>query len=117
MLRNAGAETMSETKHTPLPWRQHNSGTKVKDKSVSAILGSKHGDFRDKIIASYIWEEADGQLIVTSVNARPKVEELVEEITRTLKEWGDFGWQAPPAMRKILAKAREVEAALKGSAQ
>ncbi|KKL73873.1 hypothetical protein LCGC14_2070600, partial [marine sediment metagenome] len=61
---------MSETKHTPLPWRQHDSGTKVKDKPVSAILGSKHGDFRDKTIASYIWEEADGQLIVTSVNAR-----------------------------------------------
>jgi hypothetical protein len=125
---------MSETKHTPLPWRHHGSGTKVKNKAVSAIVGSKYGDFRDTVIASYIWEEADAQLIVTSVNARPKVEELVAAVNKLkghLEETGEYricradkeqmGLPDQMTIGQVLfdveEKAREVEAALGGKAE
>ena len=110
---------MSETKRTPLPWRQHDSGTRVKGTSVCAILGSEYGDFRDKVIASYIWEEADGQLIVTAVNARPKVEELVKAGKSIVTEFLEMssGIEDTPYNVQRLAEAiREVESALQGEA-
>jgi len=105
---------MSETKHTPLPWR------------VEAATGYVEGwaDIRPSGLA-YIpirspWREdawddngialANAQLIVISVNAHPKVEELLETILRNVNSnprlWAE----------QLVAKAREVEAALKGEA-
>lgn len=100
---------MSETKHTPLPWAYDGR---------SWTVDAKYG--RVPFLAyGYTKEEAgaNSKLIRTSVNACPKVEELIEEIIRIHKEWGHLGWKAPPAMRNILAKAREVEAALGGEAE
>ena len=72
---------MSETKHTPLPWDLE------LDRSTFGHLHIKRaGEPGAKAWITYFYDwrsgeevaMADAQLIVTSVNARPKVEELVQ---------------------------------------
>lgn len=94
---------MGETKPTVAALRA------AKEIGLKTIIRSE-----DNVVVSYasITQVAH---IIDRETAGPKVEELVEEIIRIHKGWGYLGWKAPPAMRKILAKAREVEAALKGS--
>ena len=95
---------MSETKHTPLPWEifenQHvlcimKAGTR---KEVVHWAGFDSSDFLDQ-------NSANAKLIVTSVNARPKMEELLKSIRESDRIYDH-----------VRAAAREVEAALKGEA-
>ena len=107
---------MSETKHTPLPWEivhvhgwPLGIGRRMRDGVLNAfrMIGNTMGrrtKEKDKTTC-----EANAQLIVTSVNARPKVEELIALISSPLtfdEKWG-----------LIKFKAREVEAALGGKAE
>lgn len=99
---------MSETKHTPVPWRweflpeDHGYETLIGTGGFRVLMHSgEHGSVK----------EEDKGLIVTSVNARPKVEELVEMILH------------PPFKSKVLqeehllTKARALESALGGKAE
>ena len=73
---------MSDTsKATPRPWRKSDRGTKVSGKPVFALLGSKHGDFRDTVIASYLWKESDADLALEAVNSyNPERDQLAREL-------------------------------------
>lgn len=87
---------MSDTsKATPRPWRKGAKGTKVNGRDVFALLTCKHGDFRDKLIASYLWSEADADLIVALVNSyNPKRDKLARELAEVALGKGDLIWRA-----------------------
>ena len=116
---------MSETKHTPLPWKVVAAGAGVRA-SISQLYkletplresGKTFGEELDE-------HEANAALFQQSVNARPKVEELVklglyqtrwEHIfNRLLATGGDKHIDELRALRFML---REVEAALGGKAE
>ncbi|KKM28142.1 hypothetical protein LCGC14_1567620 [marine sediment metagenome] len=96
---------MSEAKHTPLPWEVGRSGlTRAftifhRDTDGPTYVGA-HGTYAQIT-------EQNARLIVTSVNARPKVEELVTAVI--MADQGDLE-QADRANKL----AREVEAMLGG---
>ena len=113
---------MSETKHTPLPW-----GVGVDERGYErkyegpGIYCRKDCDEQDCLIAETLGgfddgvPEANAQLIITSVNARPKVEELLKLI-RQMSSHDEQVFCLTECFPLIEAKAREVEAALKGEA-
>ena len=94
------------SKFTPGPWRQSDKGTKVNGKPVSAILTSEHGDFRDKVVASYVWDEADGRLLA----AAPEMYEL---LLMVLDE-AEVHPKAMIPLSDIGMKARRIKAAIDG---
>ncbi|KKK50192.1 hypothetical protein LCGC14_3127460, partial [marine sediment metagenome] len=117
---NAGAETMSETRHTPLPWiwseceLVHVGADKDGNETIHVVLDDgSAGDEYPQIIDP---TGANAKLIVTSVNARPKVEELVRMI-KVAQEFRERMQTIPADWSAIEAKAREVEAALGGKAE
>ncbi|KKM69802.1 hypothetical protein LCGC14_1447130 [marine sediment metagenome] len=101
---------MSDTKHTPLPWEMVRIG-------LTSAFGIFHHNGGEPTYVgahgayAYI-AELDARLIVTSVNARPKVEELVKIALNVL--WGGSGKYT---LAELESKAREVEAALGGKAE
>ncbi len=96
----------SKTKHTPLPWR-HGDAYHDPGRGENIFIGS------DGIVVATtgdiggFLEEANADLVLTSVNARPKVEGLLRWIN-------SYGTEALPP--QLVDKAREVKAALKGEA-
>jgi len=148
---------MSEMKHTPLPWRQGSPDEHcVKhDRSHPGPPQCKYtfqGWMEDEYFSRHVSSEATKQavigsdengpmlslanakLIVTSVNARPKVEELVGAVNKLkghLEETGEYricradkeqmGLPDQMTIGQVLCdiedKAREVEAALGGKAE
>ena len=111
---------MSETKHTPLPWEvvyvhgwPLGIGRRMRDGVLNAfrMIGNTMGrrtKEKDKATC-----EANAQLIVTSVNARRNVEELVEML-KAAQELREPIPTRPKDWIAILTKTREVELALAG---
>ncbi|KKN21148.1 hypothetical protein LCGC14_0928280 [marine sediment metagenome] len=115
-------EAMRETKHTPLPWEifenQHvlcimKAGTR---KEVVHWAGFDSSDFLDQ-------NSANAKLIVTSVNARPKVEELLGAardayaLLGLLGHGRGFDSREASTFKRLEESIREVEAALGGKAE
>jgi hypothetical protein len=113
---------MSETKHTPLPWKVADE-YQTDDCNITYHAAIRDANNKLVLAIQQVTFDAEEQMqairqIVTSVNARPKVEELLEMIFSKERqfhaaEWGKgkhYDW--PP----VVDKAREVEAALKVSA-
>ena len=102
---------MSEAKHTPLPWRigkdEHGYARHYGQNAIYSIDNMIIAE----TIGGYTEHQADSELIVTSVNARPLVEELIALATDFADEHTDDYNAAV-----LRSKAREVEAALKGEA-
>lgn len=98
---------MSEMNHTPLPWRYES--WKPRGGYVRHGIGNKDG--AGQILTSVRLTPANARLIVTSVNARPKVEGLVSLLLAWLDNQPDGRGEVE---LKVLAKAREVEAAFGG---
>ena len=126
---------MSETKHTPLPWRQGSPDDRCVEHRMShpgppeckyTFQGWMEGEYFSRYVSSEATKETvigsdeddailsseDAKFIVTSVNARPKVEELLQNILsvepyQTLQP-RDGRWQI------VIDIAREVEVALGG---
>ena len=99
---------MSETKRTPLPlvMRRDKWFLALHDSEGNPYVFVQDGD-RPTFDHERIAEE-----IRTSVNARPKVEELVKIALNVL--WGGSGEYS---LAELESKAREVEAALGGKAE
>lgn len=109
---------MSETKHTPLPW-EYRTGGESNGESYPPHVVHLYRDEQGRRCTAFLANcesathdnEANAQLIVTAVNARSKVEELVEIILRNVNSnprlWSE----------QLVAKAREVESALGGKAE
>lgn len=91
---------MSETKHTPLPWHIDRRSMSICSEQNELVTGIGADSFDE-------WD-ANAQLIATSVNARPKVEELVDRILRNVNNSPSLWFE------QLVAKAREVETALRG---
>ena len=123
---------MSETKHTPLPWEvvyvhgwPLGIGVRLRGGVLNAfrMIGNTMGrrtKEKDKARC-----EADAQLIVTTVNARPKVEELLKcgrealehiSLYRTGIQTGSHCDMGNAVPERLVEAIREVEAALKGQA-
>lgn len=117
---------MNETKHTPLPWiqweKENAEGTRL---SICHHIGPLESDDHQCVAEAEgktpEETEANAQLIITSVNARPKVEMAVKTGKRvkwddifslldklSKQEWTDRLYQ-------LRSNLREVEAALKVS--
>ncbi len=100
----------SKAKHTPLPWR-HGDAYHDPGRGEDIFIGSDGivvattGD-----IGGFI-KGTDADLVLTSVNTRPKVEELV---SRVLLGCRNSSVSTLQFMDEIIPLAREVEAALKG---
>ena len=112
---------MNKSNHTPLPWRMHDSLTRVKGKPVFGVLASKHGDFRDKVVSSWVWERADAELIVAAVNSYEKLKHenealrklagrLVEAVIKTVP--GPYREGDPVPL--VIRLADELKKALEG---
>jgi len=106
---------MSETKHTPLPWRWE---FLPEDHGYETLIGT--GGFRVLMHSGEYGpvKEEDKGLIITSVNARPKVEELVGEILQFVVP--SDGYIIEPKLSEwkcLVQKAKEVKAALGGKAE
>ncbi|KKL09650.1 hypothetical protein LCGC14_2563740 [marine sediment metagenome] len=107
---------MSETKHTPLPWQA------TQDVGGSWHIDSGYrGNGTDYIPVADLRNDGEGnsKLIVTSVNARPKVEELVKagkSIVTEFLEMSSGIEDTPYNVQRLETAIREVEAALKGEA-
>lgn len=108
---------MNEAKHTPPPWAIRRSPgrttrlwiAQANDKRFT--IAAAFDQFVDEEVA-----QANAELIVTSVNARPKVEELVRMILS--KEGnGHLRYMPPENCAALDKKAREIEAALGGKAE
>ena len=99
---------MSETKHTPLPWRTISNKSVYIEGGLNSYVASTDGDS-----GQGEKDQANAQLIVTSVNARPKVEELVEAAKPFVF---DRPRHTKSEFARLEAAIREVEAALKGEA-
>ena len=98
--------------HTPLPWR-HGDAYHDPGRGENIFIGSD-----DVVVATTgdiggFPKEANADLVLTSVNARPKVEELLSLLLAWLDNQPDGRGGAE---LKIIEKALEVEAALKGEA-
>ena len=96
--------------HTPLPWR-HGDAYHDPGRGENIFIGSD-----DVVVATTgdiggFPKEANADLVLTSVNARPKVEELIALATDFADQHTDDYDAAV-----LRSKAREVEAALKGKA-
>ena len=108
---------MSEAKHTPLPWRigkdEHGYARHYGQNAIYSIDNMMIAE----TIGGYTEHQADSELIVTSVNARPKVEELVDLVLSACRNPIMLGGEEVAVVSHgIMTKAREVEAALKGEA-
>ncbi len=103
---------MSETKHTPLPWRY--SEYRPRGGHLRLSIGNKDGSGQVLIARDVGWKRDNLKFIVQTVNARPKVERLVSLLLAWLGNQPDGRGEVE---LKILEKAREVEAALESSAQ
>ena len=111
---------MSETKHTPLQFIVVTGGAVVGEFNVTASpVPTPFQTPRQVTMA----RESQRQYIENSVNARPKVEELVKIIFYNAGQALPDGSPAPGHglanlqpmdWDHVVAKAREVEAALKG---
>ena len=103
---------MSETKHTPLPWKVSNEtgyiGQVVPYPPDSVAYIPILSPWREDAWDGSSIAHANAQLIVNSVNARPKVEEL---LALALDFADDHTDDYNAAV--LRSKAREVEAALK----
>ncbi|KKM84843.1 hypothetical protein LCGC14_1295020 [marine sediment metagenome] len=120
---------MSETKHTPLPWRAVQippfklwavkAGNNITSPIVAKV-GTKRSSMQVLLQALGETGEANAQLIVTSVNARPRVEELLEAARFVIGEFVEMSdgriEDTPKGVQQLSRAAREVEAALKGEA-
>ena len=124
---------MSETKHTPLPWFWLDRDLVHRDSDETHHVVLDDGSAAGEYVPTIDPTGPDAQLIVTSVNARPKVEELVGAVNKLkghLEETGEYricradkeqmGLPDQMTIGQVLCdiedKAREVEAALKGEA-
>jgi hypothetical protein len=121
---------MSETKHTPLPWWIDESGEYSNVSELQSQVGicaySKNDIDKFLFVAETCGgvgrvgvknsevELANARLIVTSVNARPRVEELVSLLLAWLDNQPDGRGEVE---LRLLKKAREVESALGGKAE
>ncbi|KKK74937.1 hypothetical protein LCGC14_2878740 [marine sediment metagenome] len=99
---------MSETKHTPLPWRY--SEYRPRGGHLRLCIGNKDGSEQVLVARDVGWKRENLKFIVQTINARPKVEELVTAVI--MADQGDLE-QADRANKL----AREVEAALGGKAE
>jgi hypothetical protein len=109
---------MSETKHTPLPWH-------IDRRSMS--ICSEKNELVTGIGADSVDEwDANAKLIVTSVNARPQVEELVKcgraalehiSLYRTGIQTGSHCDMGNAVPERLVEAILEVEAALGGKAE
>ena len=103
---------MSETKQTPLPWKAVNTPItwQIRDADDEVVVESwGYGSLPDD----------DAGLIVTSVNARPKAEELTKLVSHVVYATADpagSGTTRNSLLAELLRINREVEAALKGEA-
>ncbi len=111
---------MSETKHTPLPWKSVEAVNQDTFKGYFEIYMSGHTEPIASVSPYLHPADANAKFIITSVNARPQVEELVRTILEIHDEEIHPGWSYPTPEEwndKIVAKAREVESALGGKAE
>lgn len=113
--------TMSETKHTPLPWRliderdEEYAGAVIVNEGGHIIADCNifGGDNPTPERECF----ANAELIVTAVNAGPKVEELVGRILQFIAP--SDGYIIEPTLaewKNLVQKARDVEAVLDGKA-
>ena len=117
---------MSETKHTPLPWDLE------LDRSTFGHLHIKRaGEPGAKAWITYFYDwrsgeevaMADAQLIVTSVNARPKVEELLgaakdaQAVIALFAHGRGLDSREASTQKRLEEAIREVSAALGGKAE
>ena len=132
---------MSETKHTPLPWRLGSPNVCCVKKHESHHLGPPDCEYTfqgwnddDEYFGRFVSSKetqaeiigsdedgpmlslSDAQLIVTSVNARPKVEELTKlarHVAYAAADLAGSGTVRNSLLAELLKVSREVEAALK----
>ena len=105
---------MSDTRHTPLPWRVETL------KDSHGVYAHNFWDSAGYSVGAF-WPNSRGKdahkLIHQAVNARPKVEELVGRMLQFVAPNGGFIIEPTLAeWKQLLEKSREVEAALKGEA-
>lgn len=107
---------MIETKHTPLPWKAVSTPITWQVRSASDEVITESWDYHPL-------PDSNAQLIVTSVNARPQVEEALrvgeqvdwDGILARLNCVG-LSEHYMEQLRQLRFKLRDVEAALKDSA-
>jgi len=99
---------MSEANHMPLPVKANPGDGRIFDADGKIIcwMGGA-GLFEESEILARRDE------LIISVNARPKVEELVRDLIRGLRKYPEYIMTTHGA-RVLLTKASEVEAALRG---
>ena len=127
---------MSETKHTPLPWMKQPAVNQSTFKDyVELYRPPGYPNEPIGTLSPYLHDaEANADLILTSVNARPKVEELLAAVNKLkghLEDSGEYricradkeqmGLPDQMTIGQVLCdiedKAREVESALGGKAE
>ena len=112
---------MNETKHTPLPWMKQLAVNQETFKDyVELYRPPGYPNEPIGTLCPYLHDaEANADLILTSVNTSPKVEELVRLVLADSILGNQVGWRKPTNEEwlEIIAKAREVEAALGGKAE
>ena len=111
---------MSETKHTPLPWFWLDRDLVHRDSDETHHVVLDDGSAAGEYVPTIDPTGPDAQLIVTSVNARPKVEELLKAARFVIGEFVEMSdgriEDTPKGVQQLSRAAREVEAALKGEA-
>ncbi len=74
---------MTESKHTPVPWRaERDNGTRV---GHSTLLGAN-----DLIISEWVWLSDDAAHIVKCVNAHDVMLEALKLVVSQARTYGDF---------------------------
>ena len=112
---------MSETKHTPLPWRY--SEYRPRGGHLRLCIGNKEASGQVLIARDVGLKRENLKFIVQTINARPKMEELVRMIKKSAEVAASKENRQEAAavvldlvLPHLADKAREVEAAL-GKAQ